>query len=277
MADSARHTPHAIPRRRHHPHRLRPRSLHRRSDSDPRPQPACVDDARARDPRQRPRRRRRRRKIQHSFAYSDGFGREIQKKVQAEPGPAASTGGADVVDPALGRQRLDDLQQQGQAGPPVRAVLHAPPTGSSSAIAVGVSPMLFYDPRRARRRHAAPQPHLGEGGLRSVGDRDMGRQRHRPRCDPRADADVADYFRGTSRAPRTCRPGTRRAGRRSSGARSRPRRRRRRRTRDTPATAHLDTLGRTFLTVAHNGFSRRRELESTTHCALSLDIEGNPA
>ena len=27
-------------------------------------------------------------KIQHSFSYSDGFGREIQKKVQAEPGPA---------------------------------------------------------------------------------------------------------------------------------------------------------------------------------------------
>ena len=26
-------------------------------------------------------------KVQHSFSYSDGFGREVQKKVQAEPGP----------------------------------------------------------------------------------------------------------------------------------------------------------------------------------------------
>src|SRR5262249_51279886 len=26
-------------------------------------------------------------KIQHHFIYSDGFGREIQKKIQAEPGP----------------------------------------------------------------------------------------------------------------------------------------------------------------------------------------------
>ncbi len=26
-------------------------------------------------------------KIQHSFSYSDGFGREIQKKIQAERGP----------------------------------------------------------------------------------------------------------------------------------------------------------------------------------------------
>ena len=65
-------------------------------------------------------------RVQHSFAYSDGFGREIQKKIQAEPGPLDAGGPA--VDPALGRQRLDGLQQQGQAGPAVRAVLqrHAP-------------------------------------------------------------------------------------------------------------------------------------------------------
>ena len=34
-------------------------------------------------------------KIQHSFVYSDGFGREIQKKIQAEPGPLIE-GGADI-------------------------------------------------------------------------------------------------------------------------------------------------------------------------------------
>src|SRR5262249_14128612 len=33
-------------------------------------------------------------KLQISFSYSDGFGREIQKKIQAEPGPL------DVNDPA---------------------------------------------------------------------------------------------------------------------------------------------------------------------------------
>ena len=31
-------------------------------------------------------------KIQLSFSYSDGFGREIQKKIQAEPGPLAEGG-----------------------------------------------------------------------------------------------------------------------------------------------------------------------------------------
>ena len=37
--------------------------------------------------------------------------------------------------PALGGQRLDDLQQQGQAGPAVRAVLQPTPTASSSTSA----------------------------------------------------------------------------------------------------------------------------------------------
>src|SRR5256885_5136031 len=36
-------------------------------------------------------------KIQISFSYSDGFGREIQKKIQAEPG--AVTGGGPTVSP----------------------------------------------------------------------------------------------------------------------------------------------------------------------------------
>ena len=47
------------------------------------------------------------------LSYSDGFGREIQKKIQAEPGPVVD--GGPIGQPALGRQRVDDLQQQGQA------------------------------------------------------------------------------------------------------------------------------------------------------------------
>ena len=60
-------------------------------------------------------------KIQIAFSYSDGFGREIQKKIQAKPGPRGRrrTDGRS----ALGRQRLDHLQQQRQAGPAVRALL----------------------------------------------------------------------------------------------------------------------------------------------------------
>ena len=50
-------------------------------------------DAGARDPRQRPVPPPGL-KIQLSFSYSDGFGREIQKKIQAEPGPVAEGGPA---------------------------------------------------------------------------------------------------------------------------------------------------------------------------------------
>ena len=45
----------------------------------------------------------------------------------------------------LDRQRLDGLQQQGPAGPQLRAVFHRAP-GFEFARAAGVSPVLFYDP-----------------------------------------------------------------------------------------------------------------------------------
>jgi len=54
-------------------------------------------------------------KIQISFSYSDGSGREIQRKLQAEPGPA--TDGGPVINPRWVGHRLDRLRQQGQSGP----------------------------------------------------------------------------------------------------------------------------------------------------------------
>ena len=73
-------------RRRHDAHRLRPVRLPARPEtsrsrsrpSSPRwpARPTPATRARPADC-----------KIQHSFSYSDGFGREIQKKIQAEPGP----------------------------------------------------------------------------------------------------------------------------------------------------------------------------------------------
>ena len=68
---------------------------------------------------------------------------------EEDPGRAGATrsmaGGAGCVAPALGRQRLDHLQQQGQARPPVRAVLqrHPPLRVRRSGRR---QPVLFYDP-----------------------------------------------------------------------------------------------------------------------------------
>ena len=61
-------------------------------------------------------------KIQRSFSYSDGFGRMVQHKGQAAPGPVTDRRAGDRA--PLDRQRLDRVQQQGPAGPQVRAVLH---------------------------------------------------------------------------------------------------------------------------------------------------------
>jgi RHS repeat-associated protein len=103
-------------------------------------------------------------KIQHTFSYSDGFAREIQKKVRAEPGPVPRrnpiTGKIVTVD---GRPVMSDGDPDGD--PPPRWV------GSGWTVfnnkgktvrqyepfftdrhrfefdeKIGVSPVLFYDP-----------------------------------------------------------------------------------------------------------------------------------
>ena len=68
----------------------------------------------------------------------------------------------------LGRQRLDGVQQQGQAGPPVRAVLQRHPRLRFRR-AIGVSPALSTT-RRARRRHTAPD-HTYERSSSTPGSR----------------------------------------------------------------------------------------------------------
>jgi hypothetical protein len=54
---------------------------------------------------------------QHKFAYSDGFGREVQSKGQASPGPLTPGGDGDLA--ALDRFRMDHPQQQREPCPAV--------------------------------------------------------------------------------------------------------------------------------------------------------------
>src|SRR5260370_30965456 len=75
--------------------------------------------------------------VQHSFSYSDGFGREIQIKTQAEPGPDGS--------PRWAGSRWTIFNNKGN---PVRQF---EPFFSSTPrfefdTRIGVSPYLFYDP-----------------------------------------------------------------------------------------------------------------------------------
>ena len=169
-----------------------------------------------------------------------------------------------MVRPALGRQRLDDLQQQGQAGPAIRAVLQPAAragTSSSSASQVGVSPILCYDPPG----RVVATIHPNQTYEKVVFD-----PWHQETWDvndtcfwpiPAADPDVGDFF---PRLP---------AGdysptwyRSASGAAlahwSRRPPPKPQRTRTRRRSTYFDPLGRTFLSVADNGptgntFARR--------------------
>ncbi len=134
-------------------------------------------------------------KLQISFGYSDGFGREIQKKIEAEPGPVVD--GAAIVDPRWVGNGWTVFNNKGK---PVRqyepffsqlAKGHQFEFGS----AVGVSPILCYDP--AERVVATIHPnhsyekvvfepwHQESWDLNDTVAQD----------DPALDADVGDFFK----------------------------------------------------------------------------------
>ena len=82
-------------------------------------------------------------RVQHAFSYSDGFGREIQQKIQAEPGPLRPD--APDVDPRWVGTGWTILNNKGK---PVRRY---EPFFSAThrfefARTEGVSPVLLYDP-----------------------------------------------------------------------------------------------------------------------------------
>ncbi|MGH3998194.1 MAG: SpvB/TcaC N-terminal domain-containing protein, partial [Pseudonocardiaceae bacterium] len=82
-------------------------------------------------------------KIQHSFSYSDGFGREIQKKIQAEPGPLVE--GGPTVSPRWVGSGWTVFNNKGK---PVRQYepFFTDTHRFELDVRIGVSPVLFYDP-----------------------------------------------------------------------------------------------------------------------------------
>ena len=82
-------------------------------------------------------------RVQVSFSYSDGFGREIQKKIPAEPGPIER--GGPNVDPRWVGSGWTIFNNKGK---PVRQYepFFTDTHAFEFAILRGVSPILFYDP-----------------------------------------------------------------------------------------------------------------------------------
>ena len=249
---------------------------YQRTRNDPQPQPATVY-ALVRETHEADLKSGEKTKIQHSFLYSDGFGREIQKKFQAESGPISP------VEPEVNPRWVGSgWTIFNNKGKPVRQ--YEPFFSSTHDCefdhTVGVSPVLFYDP--VGRVVATLHPNRTwekvvfdpwRQETWDVNDTLL-------ITDPKDDPDLTGYF---SRLPdEDYLPGWHEE--RVDGALG---------TEETvaaikaavhantPSVAHLDSLGRTFLTIAHNKFKRSDAplsdppTEAFYDARVIYDIEGN--
>jgi RHS repeat-associated protein len=217
-------------------------------------------------------------RAQLSFIYSDGFGREVQTKAQAEPGPLDPN---DPASPMLNpRWAGTGTKIYNNKGKPVRQ--YEPFFSSSHHLGIeqhGVSSTLFYDP--AERVVATLHPnHTWEKVVfdpwqQSTYDVNDTVQNTDGSTDPKADADVKGFF---SRLPDADYLPTWYEQRIALAANDPERIAAKKAAvhRQTPTVAHLDTLGRAFLTIAHNRFERDNLIiEEKYPLRVTLDIEGN--
>jgi hypothetical protein len=216
-------------------------------------------------------------KIQHAFRYSDGFGREIQEKAQAEPGPMTE-GGSDISPRWVG----SGWTVFNNKGKPVRQYepFFTATHRFEFDVRAGVSPILCYDP--LLRVVATLDPnHTWQKVVF-----DPWRQETWDVNDtvligkPSGDRDVGPFFERLPQADYL--PtwyGQRIDG--ALGVQEQAAATKAAVHAETPAVAHMDTLGRTFLTVVHNKLKRSDSLpddppeETFQRTHVVLDIEGN--
>jgi RHS repeat-associated protein len=208
-------------------------------------------------------------KLQISFSYSDGYGREIQKKIQAEPAPV--TAGGTVVDP---RWAGSDWTIFNNKVKPVRkyepffSQLPAKGHQFEFGAQVGVSSILCYDP--AERVVATIHPnHTYEKVVF-----DPWRQENWDgndtvlQADPKADPDVGGFFERlpdreyfptwyTQRVGGGLGPQEQDAANKAAAHAK------------TPTIVYVDSLARTVLTIADNAAAGKFPTRA------ELDIEGN--
>jgi RHS repeat-associated protein len=195
-------------------------------------------------------------RLQLSFHYSDGLEREVQAKVQAEPGPL------DLDDPSvpiLDRRWVGTgCTVYNNKGNPIKqyepffSPTHHMET-EAALVEHGVTPVLHYDPLSRLIRTDLPDGSFtqiifdswhqetwdqNDTVLESRWYTDRGRP-DPAATEPPSDPDQRAAFLAAQHA-------------------------------QSPAIAHLDTLGRTFRTIGDNG--ERGQI--ATH--VTLDIEGNP-
>jgi RHS repeat-associated protein len=235
-------------------------------------------------------------KLQLTFSYSDGFGREIQKKIQAEPGPIPTrdpdgtiTVGPDGLlvmtdHPVAPRWVGSGWTIFNNKGKPVRQFepfftdTHKP----DSDVRIGVSPWLFYDPPERvvatlYPNHTYEKVVFDSWRLTTYDVNDTVAAAGVETGDPRTDGDirnyVADYFKTQPATWQTWRQErvTGAKGPHEKGAAEQAAQHA-----DTPTTVHLDALGRPFLTLADNGPDPAQpDAHLLFATRIELDILGN--
>jgi RHS repeat-associated protein len=216
-------------------------------------------------------------RIQHAFSYSDGFGREIQKKIQAEPGPIIEGGPA--VNPRWVGSGWTIFNNKGN---PVRQFepFFTDTHCFEFDVRIGVSPVLFYDP--AARVIATLHPnHTWEKVVFDPWRQESWDINDTALiADPKTDPDVGDFFNRLAESEylptwyAQRQGGTLGPEEQDAAAKTAIHAR-------TPSVAHADSLGRTFLTIAHNRFKRSDNppadppTEEFYATRVVFDIEGN--
>ena len=209
--------------------------------------------------------------VQLSFVYSDGFGREAQTKIQAEPGPL-DPGDPDSsnLDP---RWVGTGAKIYNNKGKPVKQ--YEPFFSPAHTFGIeqhGVSSTLFYDP--IERVVATLHPNnTYEKVIFDPWKQITYDVNDTVTFNPQADPDVNQFFGELpeeeylptwyqQRVNGTLGMEEKSAAEKTSNHA------------DTPTIAHLDTLGRTFLTIADTGKDANGKPQLyRTH--IELDIEGN--
>ncbi|WP_432825050.1 SpvB/TcaC N-terminal domain-containing protein [Dactylosporangium sp. CA-092794] len=238
---------------------------YQRTSGDPRPAPAAVYALR-RQTHESALAAGARTEVQHAFSYSDGFGREIQTKTQADPGPWTGTGWTVF----------------NNKGKPVRQYepFFSDTHRCDFEARIGVATTLFYDP--AGRVVATLHPDHTYGKVVFDPWRQLsydandtaaahGEQTGDPRTDPDIAALVRRHFEREDPDWQTWLARRQRAGADAGPADAAAKAAAHA---DTPAAVHLDPLGRPVLTRAHNGFAADGSPIRLDTRAV-FDIEGN--
>ncbi len=211
-------------------------------------------------------------KVQASISYSDGFGREIQKKIPAEPGPLTENG------PVVSRRWVGSgWTIFNNKGKPVKQ--YEPFFDDTHAFRfdhqAGVSSTLFYDPMERVIATLHPN-HTWEKAVFDpwrqvswdVNDTVL-------IADPKNDPDVGGHFQRLASSDYLPtwyglrQDGDMGAAEQSAAAKTAVHA-------NTPALTHADSLGRPFLSIAHNRFDRNGAVIEELHATrVVLDIEGN--